>query len=90
MDIKLFLTTFGLIFLAELGDKTQMAAVMMAANTQKPWTVFAGASLALVSITLVAVIFAGFLSHIIPAHWVKKAAAVGFLVIGSLMLVNKI
>ncbi len=90
MDLKLFFTTFGIIFLAELGDKTQMASVMLAAQTQKPWTVFAGASLALVIITLVAVLFAGLVSSYIPEHAIKKLAGLGFLVIGGLMLVDKI
>lgn len=90
MDIKLFLTTFGVIFLAELGDKTQMASVMMAAQSQKPWTVFIGASMALVSITLLAVIFASFICNYVPEQWIKKFAALGFLVIGTLMLMDRI
>ncbi|WP_028574837.1 TMEM165/GDT1 family protein [Desulfonatronovibrio hydrogenovorans] len=90
MDIKLFFTTFGIIFLAELGDKTQMASVLMAAQSQKPWTVFIGASLALVSITLLAVIFANIICNYIPGEAIKKFAAIGFLVIGTLMLVDKI
>ena len=46
MDLRIFLTTFGIIFLAEMGDKTQLAAMTMAADTKKPWAVFLGASLA--------------------------------------------
>ena len=90
MDLKLFFTTFGIIFLAELGDKTQMASVMLVAQTQKPWTVFAGASLALVLITLAAVLFANFISCYIPVHIIKKVAAGGFLIIGLLMFMDKI
>jgi Ca2+/H+ antiporter, TMEM165/GDT1 family len=90
MDLKLFFTTFGLIFLAELGDKTQMASIMMAAQSQKPWTVFFGASLALVIITLLAVIFANLMGNFIPGNAIKKLAAGGFLIIGGLMLIDKI
>ncbi len=90
MDLKLFFTTFGIVFLAELGDKTQLAAIMMAAHTQKPWTVFAGASIALVIITLLAVLFANFISNYMPELVIKKIAAGGFLIIGGLMLADKI
>lgn len=90
MELKLFLTTFGIIFLAELGDKTQIASIMMAAHSQKPWTVFVGASLALVTITLLGVLFAGFISNYIPGPAIKKIAAGGFMVIGGLMLFDKI
>ncbi len=90
MDMKLLLTTFGIIFLAELGDKTQFGAVMLAAQTQKPWTVFAGASLALVSTTLLAVIFASFIASYLPAEIIKKAAALGFMVIGLLIFLDMI
>ena len=45
MDWRVFLTTFGTIFLAEMGDKTQLAAMTMAAETKKPLTVFVSASL---------------------------------------------
>jgi len=88
--LKLFFTTFGIIFLAELGDKTQMASIMMAAQSQKPWTVFAGASLALVTITLLAVLFASLIGNFIPGNIIKKIAAGGFLIIGGLMLIDKI
>src|SRR5919112_163400 len=43
MDLRVLLTTFGIIFLAEMGDKTQLAAMTMAADTKKPWAVFMGA-----------------------------------------------
>ena len=46
MDWRVFLTTFGVIFLAEMGDKTQLAAMTMAAQSKKPWAVFFAAALA--------------------------------------------
>ena len=51
MDWRVLLATFGTIFLAEMGDKTQLAAMTMAAQTKRPWTVFAGASLALICVS---------------------------------------
>ena len=51
MDWRVMLTTFGVIFLAEIGDKTQIAAMTMAAEKKRPWAVFIGASLALVAVS---------------------------------------
>jgi crotonobetainyl-CoA:carnitine CoA-transferase CaiB-like acyl-CoA transferase len=51
MDWRVFLATFGAIFLAEMGDKTQLAAMTMAAETKRPWTVFVGATLALACVS---------------------------------------
>src|ERR1051326_8015494 len=51
MDWRVLFTTFGVIFLAEMGDKTQLAAMTMAAESKKPWAVFLGASLALVAVS---------------------------------------
>lgn len=52
MDWKLLATTFATIFVAELGDKTQLACILTAADSRNPWVVFAGSSLALVATSL--------------------------------------
>jgi len=57
MDWKLLTTVFGLLFLAELGDKTQLAVITMTAKTNKPLIVFIGASVALVLLTILGVVF---------------------------------
>jgi hypothetical protein len=75
MDWKIFLTTFGTIFLAELGDKTQLATIMMTSKTKLPWSVFTGASLALCLVTLVGVLFGEGLIAVIPQNILKKGAA---------------
>ncbi|MBT8762973.1 TMEM165/GDT1 family protein [Desulfohalobiaceae bacterium Ax17] len=90
MDFKLLLTTFGTLFLAELGDKTQLACIMMAAKTQKPWTVFVGSSLALISVSFLGVLFANFICHYISGDLIKKIAASGFVLVGILMFFDKI
>lgn len=59
MDWKLLLSTFSAVFLAELGDKTQLAVLSISAGTKSRWTVFLGASAALVASSLVAVLVAG-------------------------------
>lgn len=90
MNFKTFLTTFGLIFLAELGDKTQLATITMAAQTKQPWTVFLGSSLALASVSLIGVVLGTVLANYINADYLHKAAAVAFIVIGALMLWGKV
>ncbi len=89
MDWKIFLTTFGTIFLAELGDKTQLAAIMMTSKTKLPWTVFTGASLALCLVTLVGVLFGEGLIVVIPQNILKKGAALAFVVIGMWIFLGK-
>lgn len=88
MDWKLFLSTFGAIFLAEMGDKTQLATLSLSANGASRWTVFAGSALALVATSAVAVLFGEAIARVIPAHWFRRAAGVMFLVLGVLFLVQ--
>jgi putative Ca2+/H+ antiporter (TMEM165/GDT1 family) len=89
MDWKVFLTTFGTIFLAELGDKTQLATIMMTSKTKLPLSVFIGASLALCLVTLAGVLFGEGLIAIIPQNILKKVAALAFIAIGVWMFVGK-
>ncbi|NCC25744.1 MAG: TMEM165/GDT1 family protein, partial [Deltaproteobacteria bacterium] len=72
MDWKLLGTTFLTLFLAELGDKTQLACVMLAAKTEKPWTVFLGSSLALVLVSLIGVMFAQAICQFVSPEIIKK------------------
>lgn len=89
MDLRVLLTTFGIIFLAEMGDKTQLAAMTMAANTKKPWAVFVGASVALAAVSLLGVLVGTVVGDYVPIVWVKRVAALAFITIGVLMLVGK-
>jgi Ca2+/H+ antiporter, TMEM165/GDT1 family len=89
MDWRVFITTFGVIFLAEMGDKTQLAAMTMSAQTKRPWVVLISASLALACVSAIGVIVGSVLSDYLPLEWIKRAAAVAFIVIGVLMLVGK-
>lgn len=88
---KLFSGTFVLIFLAELGDKTQLAAMAKTADTpdssMAKWVVFFGASLALASSTFIAVFLGHWLKRIVPdERYIRLAAAVLFLVFGFMIL----
>lgn len=86
MEWITLLTAFITIFLAELGDKTQLAAITMTAKTNSPTAVFFGASLALVLVTLLAVLVGGIITQYIPTDLFQKIVAVAFIVIGVLML----
>ena len=89
MDLRVLLTTFGVIFLAEMGDKTQLAAMTIAADSKKPWAVFIGASLALVAVSALGVLVGSLIGDYVPIVWVKRVAATAFIVIGVLMLLGK-
>ncbi len=90
MDWKIFGTAFLTLFLAELGDKTQLAVITMTASTESKISVFLGAGLALLSVTLLGVLFGGVLSQYVPAEWLHRIAAVAFITIGLLMLIGKL
>ena len=90
MDWKIFGTAFLTLFLAELGDKTQLAIITMTAKTESKIAVFLGASLALVFVSFLAVVFGGLLSQYIPTEWLQRIVAVAFIVIGVLMLFGKL
>lgn len=89
MDWRVFLTTFGVIFLAEIGDKTQIAAMTMAAESKRPWTVFIGSALALTAVSAIGVVLGGVIGNYLPLIWIKRAAAIAFIVIGILILLDK-
>jgi len=89
MDLRVLFTAFGIIFLAEMGDKTQLAAMTMAAQTKRPWAVFIGASVALAAVSGLGVIVGSVIGDYVPLIWVKRIAAVAFIAIGVLMLSGK-
>ncbi|OQX11684.1 MAG: hypothetical protein BWK76_18825 [Desulfobulbaceae bacterium A2] len=85
MNMRLFFSTFVLIFLAELGDKTQLAAMARSATGDRS-TVFFAASSALVASTLIAVLFGSALTRLVSEHVLKIASGLLFLVFGLLIL----
>ena len=72
MDWKLFLTTFGAVFLAELGDKTQLATMALAADSRSKLTVFVGASLALVVAAGLGVLVGDSIARFVPPQWIQR------------------
>lgn len=87
--LKVFFTTFALVFLAELGDKTQLATMLLVSQGQSPKMVFLGAASALVLSSLLGVIAGGWLLRIFPANALQTGAGVAFIVIGALLLLGK-
>ena len=90
MDWKIFGTAFITLFLAELGDKTQLAVVTMTADTSSKLSVFLGAASALVVVTILGVVFGGVLAAYIPTEWLQRIVAAAFILIGVLMLFGKL
>jgi Ca2+/H+ antiporter, TMEM165/GDT1 family len=88
VDWKLLASTFGLIFLAELGDKTQLAAFAASAGAKSPWSVFAGAAFALVLSTLLAVLLGDTVQRFVPQSYLKMGAGILFLVFGGLLIAS--
>jgi len=90
MDWKLFGTAFLTLFLAELGDKTQLAVITMTAKTDSKLSIFLGASRALILVTLIGVLVGGVLAEYIPTEWLQRIVASAFIIIGVLMLFGKL
>jgi putative Ca2+/H+ antiporter (TMEM165/GDT1 family) len=89
MEWRLLLTTFATIFLAELGDKTQIATLSFASAGTSRWAVFAGASLALISTSAVAVVFGEALGRVIPPLLLRRIAGGLFVLLGILFLATR-
>ncbi len=89
MDWKLFASTFAAIFLAELGDKTQLATLSLAAGGSSRLVVFAGAALALVLTSAIAVLAGEAFTRLVPPVWIRRGAGVLFLVLGAIFLLGR-
>ena len=89
MELKVFFTVFSAVFIAELGDKTQLATMLFAADKEvSKWTVFLGASAALVVATAIGVIAGTLLSEFINEKYLNYLAGAGFILIGAFTLVR--
>jgi Ca2+/H+ antiporter, TMEM165/GDT1 family len=73
---KVFGTTFVTIFLAELGDKTQVSTLLMSAESHQPWTIFAGAAAALVTTSLLGVLVGCWLAARVSPRVLDRAAGI--------------
>lgn len=83
MDLKVLFTVFATVFVAELGDKTQLATMLFASDKEvSKLTVFAGASLALILASAIGVLAGGVLSQYVSEKLLHYVAGVGFIGIG--------
>jgi putative Ca2+/H+ antiporter (TMEM165/GDT1 family) len=88
MPLALLASTFATVFLAELGDKTQLAIVSISGTSNRPGAVFAGSAAALVLASLVGAAAGGSLSSLIPTDALQLAASVGFLILGTRLILR--
>jgi putative Ca2+/H+ antiporter (TMEM165/GDT1 family) len=85
-EVKIFTSTFFAVLLAELGDKTQMATLLMSAQSQTPWIVFLGAGTALISTSLLGVLVGRWLAKRVPAKTLETATGTILLLIAVMLL----
>jgi putative Ca2+/H+ antiporter (TMEM165/GDT1 family) len=89
MDAKLFAVVFGTIFVAELGDKTQLATLLYASDAgNHKLTVFAASALALVLTSAIGVLAGSVVAHSVSPKVVSWIAGIGFIAIGLWILVR--
>ena len=89
MDWKIFATIFGAVFIAELGDKTQLATMLFAADKEvSKYTVFLAASAALVVASAIGVLAGSLLSEYVNEKYLHYIAGLGFIGIGIYTLYN--
>jgi putative Ca2+/H+ antiporter (TMEM165/GDT1 family) len=81
-----FVASFTLTFVAELGDKTQLALVALAAGSGAVWSVFVGGTLALWAVSAIGIAVGNTLLRRLPRHWMHRAAALLFALFGLLAL----
>ena len=89
MDLKIFFTVFTVVFIAELGDKTQLATMLFSANKEvNKTTVFLGASLALIIASAIGVLAGSIISRYINEKQLHYLAGIGFISIGVWTLIK--
>jgi len=84
MEYKVLITVFSAVFIAELGDKTQLATMLFAADKEvSKWTVFLGASLALIVASGIGVLAGSAISQYVSEKQLSYVAGIGFIAIGA-------
>ena len=88
MLLSLLLSTFLTIFIAELGDKTQLATLTISGASNKPLAVFLGSSTALVFASLIGALAGGSISNFVPEIILKSIASFTFFILGLRLFMN--
>jgi len=83
------LISFWLVFIAELGDKTQIATILLSAKTEKVWPIFIGSSAALVLNSLIGTMAGKLIGRSAMEDYIHIASGVAFIIIGILLLLKK-
>ena len=86
MLVTLLFTTFVTVFLAEIGDKTQLTTITLSSTTNKPVAVFMGSSIALILATLLGALAGGSIANLVPSFLLKLGSGLVFLIIGINLL----
>lgn len=90
MDVKLFATVFLTVFVAELGDKTQLATLLYASDASHPrWTVFAASASALVLTSALGVLGGSLVAEYVSPKVIRLVAGFGFIVVGVGVLFSR-
>ena len=90
MDLTLLISTFTTVFVAELGDKTQIATFALSGSTNRPYSVFLGSSSALILTSLIGALAGGSISNIVPEKYLEAIAAIIFVYLGASLLLTSI
>jgi putative Ca2+/H+ antiporter (TMEM165/GDT1 family) len=90
LNWKLFTLAFGMLFLAELGDKTQLSVITLVAQNKQPLPIFLGASVALIAVTFIGAFFGEVITRYIPTSIIQLVAGILFVGIGIFVLWNAI
>ncbi|MDF0552357.1 TMEM165/GDT1 family protein [Kamptonema sp. UHCC 0994] len=89
MNWQLLGLSFITVFLSELGDKSQLAAIALGSSSKSPRAVFFGTATALLLATLIGVVVGGGAAEVLPTRWLKAIAAIGFAIMGLRLLLPR-
>jgi putative Ca2+/H+ antiporter (TMEM165/GDT1 family) len=85
-----FLVIFITVFFAEMGDKTQLATMLMSAQSASPWSIFFGSASALITASLISVLLGDWLTRLVPPETLQLVAGSGFILIGCFVLFQEL
>lgn len=85
-----FLVIFITVFLAEMGDKTQLATMLMSAQSASPWSIFFGSASALITASLISVLLGDWLTRLVAPETLQLVAGSGFILIGCFVLFQEL
>jgi Ca2+/H+ antiporter, TMEM165/GDT1 family len=88
--IKIIISTFFIVFIAELGDKTQLATMLISSQSNSKVAVLIGSSVALVCSSILGVLVGSVLNKYVPPNILQFASAIAFIFIGALLLFHRL